>query len=94
MTLEELYKVIEERKKQTPKGSYVVSLFRGGNNSIVQKIGEEAVEVVIAGKGKNKKQIISEVADLLFHCLVLLSSFNIPLTEVFAELERRKKSTT
>ena len=91
MTLEELYKIIEDRKKNMPAKSYVASLFRDGEDRIIQKIGEEAIEVVIAAKNKLKKRIISEVADLLFHILVLLSAFEIPASQVLKELEKRKK---
>ena len=91
MTLEELYKIIEDRKKNMPAKSYVASLFRDGEDRIIQKIGEEAIEVVIAAKNKLKKRIISEVADLLFHILVLLSAFEIPPSQVLKELEKRKK---
>ena len=90
MTLEELYKVIQDRKNKMPETSYVASLFKGGNDRIIQKVGEEATEVVIAAKNKAKKRIISEVADLLFHILVLLVAYNINPDEVFKELERRK----
>lgn len=89
MTLEELYKIIEDRKKNMPEGSYVVSLFRDGNDRIVQKVGEEATEVVIAAKNEGKERIISEVADLIFHILVLLSANNIKPQEVLRELKSR-----
>jgi len=90
MTLEELYKIIEDRKKNMPKNSYVASLFRDGNDHIIQKVGEEATEVIIAAKNESKDRIISEVADLLFHLLVLLSDKEIKVEEVFDELDKRK----
>jgi phosphoribosyl-ATP pyrophosphohydrolase len=89
MTLEELYKIIEDRKKNMPGNSYVASLFKEGNDRIIQKVGEEATEVVIAAKNKNKERIISEVADLLFHILVLLSANNIKPKEILEELKAR-----
>jgi phosphoribosyl-ATP pyrophosphohydrolase len=92
MILEELYKIIEDRKKNMPDKSYVSSLFRKGNDRIIQKVGEEATEVVIAAKNKDKERIISEVADLLFHILVALSAFNISLNEVLTELEKRNRT--
>ena len=92
MTLEELYKIIEDRKKNMPKDSYVASLFKDGSDSIIQKIGEEATEVVIAAKNENKQRITSEVADLLFHTLVMLSVFNINPKDVLNQLEKRSKS--
>ena len=91
MTLEELYKIIQDRKNQMPKGSYVASLFRDGNDRIIQKVGEEATEVVIAAKNKTKKRITSEVADLLFHSLILLAAYDVTPKDVLEELERRKE---
>jgi phosphoribosyl-ATP pyrophosphohydrolase len=91
MTLEELYKIIEERKKSKPDESYVASLFRDGADRIVQKVGEEATEVVIAAKNESKQRVISEIADLWFHILVLLSNLEIKPSEVLQELEKRKK---
>lgn len=90
MTLEELYNSIISRKKEMPKGSYVAFLFRDGDDRIVQKVGEEAVEVVIAAKNTSKERIISEVADLLFHLLILLAAKDITLSDISNELERRK----
>jgi phosphoribosyl-ATP pyrophosphohydrolase len=92
MTLDKLYKIIEDRKKKRPDKSYVVSLFKGDKDRIVQKIGEEAIEVIIAAKNKSKSRIISEVADLFFHTLIMLSAFNIDPKEVLNELEKRDKS--
>lgn len=89
MTLEKLYKIIEDRKKNMPKDSYVASLFRDGNDRIVQKVGEEATEVVIAAKNNEKEKIVTEVADLLFHTLVLLSLFKIAPNEILDELRKR-----
>lgn len=91
MTLEELYKIIEDRKKNMPEDSYVASLFRDGNDRIIQKIGEEATEVVIAAKNDNKEKIISEVADLWFHTLILLCQLDINPKEIMQVLEVRKK---
>lgn len=91
MTLEELYKIIEDRKKNMPEDSYVASLFRDGNDRIVQKVGEEATEVVIAAKNEGKERIIAEVADLWFHTLVLLANYDINLSEIQKELSKRNK---
>jgi len=89
MTIDSLYKIILCRKLKMPKDSYVATLFRLGEDRIIQKVGEEATEVVIAAKNKNKQRIISETADLLFHLLVLLSFKNITLTNIEKELESR-----
>lgn len=91
MTIEELYKIIEDRKKSKPENSYVASLFQKGRDRIVQKIGEEATEVVIAAKNRRKKEIIAEIADLWFHSLIMLASLGIKPEDIFDELERRKK---
>lgn len=92
MTLEELYNIIEDRKKNMPEGSYVASLFKDGSDRIIQKVGEEATEVVIAAKNGGKQRIIAEVADLVFHTLILLANYDIKPEEVFEELDNRNKS--
>lgn len=89
MKLEELYSIISQRKKELPEDSYVASLFRKGEDAILQKIGEEAIEVIIAAKNKNKQQIIYEVADLWFHLFVLLVANNISIKDIDEELEKR-----
>lgn len=93
MTLEELYKIIEDRKEKLPENSYVASLFRKGKDRIIQKVGEESVEVVIAAKNETRKRLISEVADLIFHILVLLSEYKITLKDIGKELGRRRLSS-
>jgi len=87
--LEALYGVIRERKANPSDGSYTVSLFRRGLDTILKKTGEEAVELVIAGKGGKREEIVYESADLLYHLLVLLGFYGIDPEEVFAELRRR-----
>jgi phosphoribosyl-ATP pyrophosphohydrolase len=91
MTLDELYKVIQDRKKNMPEKSYVAALFSEGKDRIIQKVGEEATEVVIAAKNEDKKRIIEESTDLLFHLLVLLTASDINYSEIEEELEKRKK---
>ena len=88
--LNELQSEIDRRKKEMPKGSYTTELFESGLNRIIQKVGEEAIEVVIAAKDK-KERLISESADLLYHLLVLLSAKGISLEKVVEHLESRKK---
>ncbi|MBI2617475.1 phosphoribosyl-ATP diphosphatase [Candidatus Gottesmanbacteria bacterium] len=90
MNFENLYSIIAERKKAMPKNSYTVSLFRQGLDRIIQKLGEEAVEVVIAAKDKRKNKTIQEVADLFFIVTVLLVSKNITLQEIYEELGKRR----
>lgn len=92
MTLEELFTIIKERQKNMPKNSYTASLFNSGKDRILQKVGEEAIEVIIATKGKSKKRIIEEMADLWFHCLVLLVYLDVSFSEILKELENRQKA--
>lgn len=87
--LDLLYAVVMERKGSGGEGSYTASLFRGGIDKILKKFGEEAVEVVIAGKGGTRAEIVYESADLLFHLLVLLGHHEIAPEEVYGELRRR-----
>ena len=91
MKINKLLEIIKKRKLKMPKNSYISSLFRLGEDRIIQKVGEEATEVVIAAKNKNKKQIIYEVSDLIFHLLILLASFGIDIPEIEKELECRNR---
>jgi len=87
--LDILYGVIRERKANPGEGSYTVSLFRKGIDAILKKTGEEAVELVIAGKGGKREEIVHESADLLYHLLVLLGYYDIEPEEIYGELRRR-----
>ena len=87
--LRELAGVIEARKRAAPAESYVASLFAGGIDGILKKVGEEAVEVVIAGKEGDRDALVHEVADLWFHCLVLLAARDSHPEAVAGELARR-----
>lgn len=91
--LEELFKVITDRKVNPPEGSYTASLFAGGLDGILKKIGEEATEVVIAGKSRNSGSIASETADLIYHLLVLLAHQGVDAGRVYAELSGRRNRT-
>ena len=88
--LERLEAAIAARRAADPKASYVASLHAKGLDAILKKVGEEATEAVIAGKGGQREQLVHETADLLFHCLVLLSWHGVGVEEVLAELERRE----
>lgn len=90
-TLQSLFEIIEQRKLNPPPGSYTAKLFADGENEILKKLGEEAVEVIIAAKGQTEDRIIYEMADLLYHSLVLLSARNLTWAEVEAELAKRFK---
>jgi phosphoribosyl-ATP pyrophosphohydrolase len=88
-TLQRLQEVLEQRKSADPESSYVANLYHKGLDSILKKVGEEATETVIAGKGGNKQEIIYETADLWFHSLILLSQYDIPHQDILNELDRR-----
>jgi phosphoribosyl-ATP pyrophosphohydrolase/phosphoribosyl-AMP cyclohydrolase len=87
--ISELEVVIEARKKLTSKESYVASLFEKGMNKIAQKVGEEAVEVVIEAKDDNDDLFLNESADLLFHYLILLNAKGFTLKDIEAILKER-----
>lgn len=89
--LEELAAVIAQRKATMPEGSYVAGLLAQGIDRVAKKVGEEAVETVIAAKNGSHDEIVWEVADLWFHSLVLLEATGVPLSDVWAELARRRK---
>ena len=86
-----LTKTIGERKNQPTESSYTASLFKKGINKIAQKVGEEAVELVIEAKDQNKELFMGEAADLLFHYLVLLEAKGYSLSEVVQLLKTRHK---
>ncbi len=91
--LNEIYDVILERKNTPAENSYVSSLLthRKGIDKILEKVGEEAVETILAVKGDKKEEIIYESADLLFHLLVMLAAKDISLEEMAEELKKRRK---
>ena len=93
-TLLRLAAIIDSRKGGDPEQSYVSRLFHKGDDAVLKKIGEEATDVVLAAKdtrhGGAPKALVGEVADLWFHCLVMLSHFDLGPADVIAELERRE----
>ncbi len=89
--LYELEELMISRKKELPKGSYTSTLYMEGIDKIAQKLGEEAVELVIASKNEDQGEIIFESADLIYHLLVLLAEKEIPLDRVIGELKTRSK---
>ena len=88
--LDRLYATILSRKGADPTSSYVAGLFAKGDDAILKKIGEEATETVIAAKDGDKLRITAEVADLWFHCLVLLARYGLGPDDVRTELLRRE----
>ena len=89
-TLARLEQTILERRAASPDASYVASLVARGLPVIARKLGEEAVEAVVAALTDNRDELVGEAADVLFHLLVLLAEKDIALAEVLAELERRE----
>ena len=87
----ELSQVIKERRQKEPDGSYVASLFAKGEDAILKKVGEEAVEVVLAAKAKDRPALVYETADLIFHLLVALEYTSVSWTEVLEELAGRRR---
>jgi phosphoribosyl-ATP pyrophosphohydrolase len=91
MSIQWLFDVIEDRKKNPSEKSYTTSLFMDGLPKIAQKVGEEGTEVVVAALAQEDQRLIEEVADLTFHTLVLLSARGLSPADVMSELEKRHK---
>jgi phosphoribosyl-ATP pyrophosphohydrolase len=89
-TLEELIKIIKKQKKNNSKVSYTASLFKKGKNFCIKKFMEEARELAASSKYSNKKNIVHEASDLLYHFLVLLEFKKISITSIMKELKRRQ----
>ena len=87
--LDRLHHVLEARKGADPDTSYVSRLYAKGPDSILKKIGEEATETVMAAKDGDREQLVREIADLWFHCLVLLASQDLRPQDVLDELQHR-----
>ncbi len=87
--LERLALVLEERKQAEPDSSYVARLYAKGLDAILKKIGEEATETVMAAKDGDHERVTAEIADLWFHCLVLLAHQGLGPEQVLSELDRR-----
>ena len=88
---EELFSVIQDRKRDMPEDSYTARLFREGVERISQKVVEEAGETAIAGVTGDKERVVSEVSDLIYHTLVLLSASGATPADVWRELKRRQR---
>jgi phosphoribosyl-ATP pyrophosphohydrolase len=92
-TLDQLADILKARKTASPDSSYVASLHHKGLNKILEKVGEEAVETILAARdteqGKDAQALISEVADLWFHSLVMLSHLDLSHHQVLEELQKR-----
>ncbi|MHC1782192.1 MAG: phosphoribosyl-ATP diphosphatase [Anaerolineaceae bacterium] len=91
MIIQELFDTIQSRKGASPDSSYTARLFAAGEDEIVKKVGEEAVEVILAAKGQGNERLVEEVADLTYHLLVLLAYRGLTPADVETELAKRKK---
>ena len=89
-TLERIAATIEQRKSGDPAQSYVASLFAKGDDAMLKKIGEEATETVLAAKGGDRLHLVREVADLWFHCMIVLARHGLGPADVLAEMQRRE----
>ncbi|WP_338097026.1 phosphoribosyl-ATP diphosphatase [Methanolapillus ohkumae] len=91
--LSQIYQIIEDRSKTQPEGSYVCALLndKKGINKILEKVGEEATETILAAKDGKRNEIIYETSDLLFHLMVMLFECGVTPEEIAAELYRRHK---
>jgi phosphoribosyl-ATP pyrophosphohydrolase/phosphoribosyl-AMP cyclohydrolase len=85
----ELQDLIDRRRQEMPEGSYTTSLFKKGINKIAQKVGEEAVELVIEAKDNSRELFLNEAADLVYHLLVLLSAKGYRIEDIVDILEKR-----
>ena len=88
-SMEGLYELLEERKRDLPEGSYTSYLFEKGLDKILKKIGEESTEVIIAGKAEDKRETVYEIADLAYHVMVLMVEAGISVEDVKKELASR-----
>jgi phosphoribosyl-ATP pyrophosphohydrolase len=91
MSLHTLYETICARRDHPSPDSYTARLLAAGEDEIVKKVGEEAVEVILAAKGQGDERLVSEIADLTYHVLVLLASRGLTPESVLADLDRRKR---
>jgi phosphoribosyl-ATP pyrophosphohydrolase len=91
MTLSDLYAIICDRRDHPTPASYTASLFSAGEDKIIKKVGEEAMEVILAAKGQTRQRMIEEVADLTYHTLVLMAEKGLTPDDIMGELERRHK---
>jgi phosphoribosyl-ATP pyrophosphohydrolase len=89
--LDELFATIIDRQAHPRLGSYTARLLEAGEDEILNKVGEEAMEVILAAKGQGDERVVSEIADLFYHLLVLLAARGLTLDQVEAELKRRRR---
>jgi phosphoribosyl-ATP pyrophosphohydrolase len=92
--LQKLYAIIKSRQQTSPEESYTARLLRAGEDAILKKVGEEAMEVILAAKAEGNARVVEEVADLYYHTLILLAYRDLSLTDVEEELRRRHLTKT
>ena len=92
--LNDLYALVESRKRERPAGSYSSYLFNEGLDKILKKVGEESAETIIAAKNKDSQAVVREASDLLYHLIVLLVECGLTLDQVGAELSARRKESS
>ena len=88
-SVEGLYELLQGRKENLPEGSYTTYLFQKGLDKILKKVGEESTEVIIAAKAEDKRETVYEIADLMYHVMVLMVEMGISVEDVLAELASR-----
>ena len=89
--INDLFQTIEDRQANPQPGSYTNELFAAGEDEIVKKIGEEAVEIILAAKGQGNQRLVEESADLIYHLLVLLVSRGLTWNDLLLELSARRR---
>lgn len=89
MTSDELYNIICERRDHPSENSYTARLFAEGLDEMIKKVGEEAIEVVLAAKGQGNQRLVEEIADLTYHTLVLMAAAGLSPQDIRAELAAR-----
>lgn len=90
-TVKALYGLVAGRRENPRKGSYTSLLFENGRDTILKKVGEEAIEVIIAAKNEGRAKLVNELADLAYHLIVMMVEEGIALEEISLELERRMR---
>lgn len=90
---ERVFETILDRKKNPEEGSYTTYLFNKGLEKILKKVGEESTEVIIASCKKDKKEVINEYGDLIYHLMVLIAELGISLEDIYEVMEERDKKT-
>ncbi|NPV76365.1 MAG: phosphoribosyl-ATP diphosphatase [Anaerolineae bacterium] len=91
MKVDDLFAIIRDRIQASPEESYTARLATSGEDEVIKKVGEEAIEVVLAASRQGDQRLISELADLTYHVLVLLAVRGLTPADILAELENRRR---